>query len=263
MSLARLQLRLNTLEALRPTSAITSNGPWPTAARNLVFDTRIDPLADLGPGENHPVICVYTDEDEGKAGQARGGPPFFNTVDLCFEISVVVLVQDEADPNVYVVGEPETDGELEGSVDILEAQIKFVLLESTSPMSIKWQKFTGRRVHSPHSAPHRTSEEGIRIAKRTIKWKVEIHDDCYDPAPLTQPIGNEILPAPLESFAALLAPNSYGAKIIAGLTREPTAPVMPLAVPLETVGLNVAAHPRHTPPPATPNIVGEVDNLNE
>jgi len=76
MSLARTALRLATLEALRPTASIASDGPWPTIARKAVFDSRIDPLEDLKPGESQPVVCVYTDEDEGTSGQKAGGPPF-------------------------------------------------------------------------------------------------------------------------------------------------------------------------------------------
>src|SRR6266704_771204 len=44
MSLARTALRLATLEALRPTASIASDGPWPTIARKAVFDSRIDLL---------------------------------------------------------------------------------------------------------------------------------------------------------------------------------------------------------------------------
>lgn len=261
MSLARLALRLATIEALRPTSSIAGNGPWPTLAGIRVFDSRLDPiedLGDLGPGEDCPVVCVYTNEDEGKAAQARGGPPFFDTVDLEFEISIVVKVPSDADPTVYVVGEPLTDPELEASLDFLEAQIRFVLLYG--PTGEIWRHISKSRVHAPHSAPHRSSEEGARLAKRTMKWRVEIRDDCWDPAPATTPTGNAVLPNPLQWLAGQLASGSYGAKIIAGLAAEPTAPVMPLAVPLDTVTLTetVVAPGGVSPAP----IVAEVDNLN-
>lgn len=261
MSLARLALRLATVDALAPAALLTSNGPWPTLAGKHVYDSRIDPIEDLKPDAPQLAVAVYTEYDKGKGGQARGGPPFLQTVDLTFEISVIVKVASEADPAVFVVGEPETDAELEASIDLLEAQIRFALLYA--PAGETWRQITKSRVHDPGSLPHRTSEEGARLAKRTVTWKVEVNDDCYDPAPAVTPAGAARLPFPLQYLATALAATSYGGKIIAGLTGEPTLPVMPNAVPLASVALNVAAYQPGATPPATPNIVGEVDNLDE
>src|SRR5438105_891521 len=116
--LARTALRLATVEALRPTAAIDSDGPWPTLAGKLVFDSRIDPIDDLSPEQQRTVVCVYTDSEEGYAGQRAGGPPFKAVVDLVFEVSVVVLRAGD-DPGTFVAGCPETDAELEASLDLL------------------------------------------------------------------------------------------------------------------------------------------------
>lgn len=259
MSLARLALRLATLDALAPVALLTTGGPWPTLARKYVFDSRLDPIEDLKGNQPQQVLCVYTEHDAAKAGQQRGGPPFFKTVDLTFELSTAIKVASESDPDVFVVGEPETDAELEASLDLLEAQIAFTLLYS--PRGVIWRKITGSRVHSPTSTPHRTSEEGVRLARRVVCWKVEVNEDCFDPAPAVTPQGNARLPQPLQWLAGQLAARGYGAKIIAALAGELTLPVMPDAVPLATVGLNVAAYEPGGTPPQTPNIVGEVDNL--
>lgn len=262
MSLARLALRLATMEGLQPAGSLAADGPWPTLAGKYVFDSRIEPIEDLLPGEDRPIVCVYTEHDDGKAGQARGGPPFLLTVDLVFELSVIVKIASEGDPTTFVVGEPETDPELEASLDLLEAQIKFALL--FGPTGEIWRHISKRRVHNPRSAAHRTSEEGVRLARRTVTWKVEVNDDCFDPVPTAVPTGNEILPHPLRYLASVLPANSHGAKIIAGLIAEPTAPVMPVATPLESVTLNVSVvNPSTDLPPSAPNIVGEVDNLQD
>lgn len=242
------------LEAL-----VSFSGAFPTLAGAHVYDTRIDPLDDLDPDTQQPIVCVYTDDTEGKAGQLRGGPPFFDTIDLCFELSVVVKVPSDADPAVFVVADPETDAELEASLDLLEAQIRFVLL--FGPTGDIWRRISKRRVHTPHSTPHRSSEEGLRLARRIIKWSVEVHDDCWDPAPVMAPTGNAVLPFPLSFIATKLAAPSYGAKIIAGLVAEPTMPVMPIATPLDTVTLNESVKSPTRIAPTAPNIVAEVDNL--
>jgi hypothetical protein len=261
MSLARLALRLAAIEALRPTASLVTS-IWPTVAGKMVFDSRIDPIEDMKVDESRPVICVYTEHDAGQAGQKRGGPPFLDTIDLVFELSVVVKVAQDGDPNVFAVGEPETDAELEAVIDILEAQIKFVLLYG--PTGKIWRDISHRKVHDPRSAPHRTSEEGARLARRTMTWKVEVQDDCYDPAPPVAPTGFDVFPEPLLGLAKVLPANSYALSILKGLAADPSAPVMPVATPLETVVMNVAvANPSTDKLPAAPQIIAEVDNLQD
>jgi hypothetical protein len=250
MSLARTALRLATMEALAPTVCLNGAAPWPTLAGKHVFDSRLDPLEDLNPHESLPVVCVYTDHEEDYAGQKKGGPPFRQVVDLVFEISVVARVPSDADPQVFELAYPETDAEMEASLDLLEAQIKFVLLYH--PGGKIWQDVTGRKVTDPRSVPHRSSEEGVRLARRTVTWKVEIPEDCFDPAPIVNPTGLDRLPQKLRGVIKALAATSYGAKIGQGLALG--APVMPLAQPLGKIlsGLDLG----HT---GTPQVNLEVD----
>ena len=260
MSLARAALRLATIEALCPTAVLRADGPWPTLARKHVFDSRIDPLEDLTIGEGCPIICVYTEHDDGKAGQRRGGPPFLLTIDLVFEFSVIVKIARESDPSEVDLAYPETDPELEVSLDLIEAQIKFVLFYA--PAGQIWREVSRSRVHNPRSVVHRSSEEGAKLARRTMTWKVEVEDDEFDPAPPAALTGLAILPRPLRQVAEMLPRGSYGRKVIAGLVAEPTAPVMPIATPLETVTLNAKiADPSTGTLPSAAQIVGEIDNL--
>ncbi len=264
MSLSRLALRLATIEALAPTALVLGGeGTWPTVAGKRVFDSRQPPIEDLNPQEAGPVVCVYTDDDDAKAGQSRGGPPFLTTIDLVFELSVPLAIANDADPNTFVLADPQTDPQLEAGLDFLGAQIAFGLLYA--PAGKIWRDVCGQRVQNPRSTIHRTSEEGVRLARRTLTWRVEVNGDRFDPAPAAAPTGTMILPEPLRSVAAALPEGSYGTKIINGLIVEPTAPVMPVAVPLNTVGLDTAAMPPGAVPAAgqTPNINGEVDGLQD
>lgn len=257
-----LALRLATIEGLRPSPALLAEGPWPTLAKKYVFDSRFDPLEDLQEQEARPVIVVYTeDDDTHEAGQKRGGPPYLVCVNLVFECSVVVKAAAGADPQVFTVGFPETDAELEAALDLIAAQIYFTLLYS--PSGLIFQKVSAARVLSIGSVVHRTSEEGRRLACRTITWKVLVNgDDAYDPAPAATLAGTALLPEPLKTVAAMLPENSYGRRVIDGLVAEPTFPQMPVRVPLEQVGLNVKAHLPGAAIPPAPNIVGEVDFEN-
>jgi hypothetical protein len=259
MSLARLALRLATVEGLRPTASLTSNGPWPTIAQKYVLDSRVDPLNDVSPLEARPIVCVYTEHDEGTPGQKRGGPPFLATIDLTFELSVVVKVAKDGDPSQFVVACPETDDELEASLDLFEAQIKFALL--CGPTGEIWRSICHRRIHSPRSVPHRTSEESVRLARRTMTWRVEVNEDQFDAAPSVAPTGIAIFPEPLKRLAEQLPALGYAMKLLNGLAGEPTAPVMPTAVPLETVAMAVAIANPAGVQPAQAQIAAEVDNL--
>jgi hypothetical protein len=258
MSLSRTALRLTAMEALRPSAIVLAGtaGPWPTLAAQYVFDSRLDPIGDLKDDERRPVVVIYTDDDSGDAGQKAGGPPFKRDVDLMFEISVAAMVTD--DGATYAPGTPLTDGELEASLDLLEAQIRFSLMYA--PCGVLWRNLTGRRVTSIHSAPKRTSEESARLAMRTLRLKTTIPDDDYVAAPATALTGNDRLPEPLKSVIAALASGSYGAALGAGLA--PPAPQMPVATPLQTVTFDM--QPSAPPAPlddTKPQINFEADNL--
>jgi len=255
MSLSRTALRLATLEALRPTASIATDGPWPTLAGAAVFDSRVDPIDDMAPAERQPVVCVYTEHDEGSSSQRAGGPPFRQIVDLVLELSVVVRVDDGADPATYDAGIPETDAELEASLDLLEAQIKFALLYG--PAGALWRKVTGRKVTDPRSVPHRTSEEAVRLARRTVTWKCQVLDDCFEAAPPADPVGLDRLPQPLRGVLAELAATAYGRKI--GLGLAAVAPVMPVRTPFARADLNVKGADPSGAVPAEPNLVASVD----
>jgi len=259
--LSSLALRLAAIEGLRPTPALLADGPWPTLAKKHIYDSRIDPLEDLQEKEEWPIIVIYAEDDDShEAGQKRGGPPYLLCIDLIFECSVVVKAAADADPQIFTVGWPETDAELEAALNLISAQIYFTLFYA--PSGLIFRKVCASRVTNIRSTVHRTSEEGRRLARRTITWKVLVNgDDAYDPAPAQQLTGFALLPEPLKTVACMLPENSYGRRVIDGLIQEPTFPQMPLRVPLETVGLNVKAHLPGAAIPATPNIVGEVDDL--
>jgi hypothetical protein len=171
----------------------------------------------------------------------------------------VVVTAAAGGADDYVVGYPETDAELESDLDLLEAQIRFALFYG--PTGKLWRQLTGSKIIDLSSLPHRTSEERTRLAQRTIRMKARIPDDKYDPAPAAEPSGNDRLPEPLKSVIAALAAGSYGSKLGAGLAAK--APLMPLAVPLQSVGIDIAADGSAKDTPAAPRVTAEANNLDQ
>ena len=235
MALGRLALRLASIEALNP-GARASDAPYPTLAGRMVFDSLFDPIDDLNPANEHPIIVVSTEDDDADAkGPGGYGPPFLSTIDLGFDLSVVIMHRDNDNAD-YEPLCPQEDGELAASLDLLEAQLLFALFKG--PSGALWRKMTARRVLSYSSVPHFSGEERIRLARRTVKLKTQIADDAYDPAPLETPEGIDRLPEPLRSVVAGLVENGYGAKLGAGIAAS--APVMPQVTPLDRVTLNLS-----------------------
>jgi len=255
MGLYRTALRLATLEALRPTAQLTAQTPvWPTLAADWVFDSRIDPLEDdlIRQGKPRAAIAVYTDGDLGYGSQHRGGPPFRRVVDLCFDISQIAWQPAEGEPGQYVAGIPLTDAELEAELDRIESEIGFALLYA--PVGKIWRHLTGNMVTDPRTTPHRDSEEGARLAWRSMVWKVQVPDDAFDALPLKNPVGLNRLPQPLRGVAEQLIDTSYGVAIAQALGL--TMPTMPIAVPLKTVTIGQEIVPPGQQRTGTPNVSG-------
>jgi len=233
MGLYRTALRLATLEALRP-SALLKQGEgaeWPTLAQTRVFDSRIDPIEDLTADQHKAAIVVYTQEDLGYGSQHRGGAPFRRVVDLVFEISQIARADDDVN-NRYVAGVPQTDAELEAELDRIEFEIELALLHGPGGHVFR-QLTSGGSVTDPRSTPHRDSEEGARLAMRSLCWKVQVRDNAPELLPLTNKAGIERLPEPLRFVVKKFPESTYVAAL--GLGLGETMPMLPIATPLRTV----------------------------
>ena len=263
MSLARAALRIATVEALRPWAAAIAGGPYPTLAGRFVFDSRIDPVDDLAIAEQRPVICVYTEEDSTEKF-ALSGPQFYDqVVDLVIEMSVPASYpQAEAEP---VVAPAVTDPALEFKLDMLELQVRHILHFGASPQAVAWQRMATLPAVAIHSVPHRTSEEGIRLAYRTLRLRIKLRSaDVVPSGQLNAPTGFAAFPSPIAAFLASLPAGHYAVAIANALA--PAVPVMPVANPLTTVTLGAQVGPPAPPGtapvvPYPPNIAAAVQNM--
>lgn len=235
--LAREFLRLTALEALRPSALLASNGPWPTLAGAYVSDSRIDPIDDLNAEEKRPLIGVFT-EGTSLSKIAQAGPTFYKgEVDLVLEISVVANFSVEGE---VIVDYADTDASVEATLGVLEEQIYHAL--HFGPSGALFRQMVKLPFDEWHSTiKHRSGEESIRLAARTIRARIRVKESCYDPAPVAPPADFDRLPASLKAIAAQLGPSTYLHELALGMARM--APAMPTRVDLNTVGITAAPQP--------------------
>lgn len=254
--LARTFLRLCALEAVRPSSLLATDGPWPTMAAAHVFDSRLDPIDDLTEKERRPVIAIYT-EDDHQEKIAQAGPIFYkSTTDLTFEIAVFTLGEDDAGGG-FVAGVPHTDAEAEASLDALENQIWHAL--HFGPSGALFRKIAKGPALHWQSHAMRGSQEAVRYAARTVRAKYDVREICYQAVPDAPPTGLDRLPPALKMIAAALDGSTYLAQVIAGVAGA--APVMPTRVNLESVAATIDPRTASTPADADVEIETKIDNL--
>lgn len=230
--LDRTFLRLTVLEALRPSALLAEPSPaWPLLAGALVYDSRFDPFDDLGADEFKTAVAVYTEDDE-RERIAHDGDFYLPIAELVIELAVFGKFRAEGD--AYVVGTALADAELEAELDLLEQQV-FFQLHAELPENALFRKLGKRPFRSWRSLRGPTTEEGHRLARRTIRAQVELQSLVHDDAP-TEPLsGLARLPEPLKSIAAALSGSAYA--IAAGIAAK--APAHPVADALQTVALEI------------------------
>jgi hypothetical protein len=241
MSLSRLALRLAAVEALNPHASVLA-GPWPTLAGNLVYDSRIDPIATsvsvdaftaaMQTLESKPIVTVYTEEHETSPIEGATYPAEIEIVDLVVQLQIgargeIDFVDAEGVPQSFGGSTiPATDADAEALIDVLEAQVRR-LLDPQSPMasSALFRRVAMER-HSLHSLPERAAERGTRLAMRTLKMKFKVRATTW-PSPAAPPAsGLDALPEPLRTVAVGLAGTAAGrrlAKFAGSMTQAPRA----------------------------------------
>ncbi|WP_316215040.1 hypothetical protein [Bradyrhizobium sp. SZCCHNR2035] len=250
--LAREFLRLTALEALRPSALLPTNGPWPTIAGTYVSDSRIDPFDDLTDDEKRPLIAVFT-ENSSLSKIAQAGPSFYKgEVDLVFEISVVANFHQDGE---VIVDYADTDAAVEASLGVLEDQIYHALhFGPTGALFRQMVKLPFEEWHS--TIKHRSGEENIRLAARTVRGRIRVKEACYDPAPVSPPADFDRLPAALKAIATQLGASTYLQDLALGMARA--ASVMPTRVNLDAVAIKAAPQPGVT---GTVPVQASADNL--
>lgn len=209
------------------TMAVLTNGgaePWPTLAKDYVYDSRRDKLDDVRERMRRPVIVVRTDDDArtNRVG-SQVGPLQARSIDLLLEISVVSASKKQIPNPAYApgngqpqfiddweIGWPQTDAAIETQLDLLEYQIESVLF-GPNPWGLWWQDMPWRRADIS-STPMFTREAiAIRLAARTMRFTMLAPGECmpgwrFDHEPATP----ATLPDPLLSVFSKIATDGAG-----------------------------------------------------
>lgn len=245
-ALSRTCLRLAAVAAIRNV----------TLAGDNVFDSRIGELPTFVPGEIKPVVTVFTEEQSGDAvSHQQGGPPFRATVDLIFELAMLIAQVEDTDESQMTLATPATSSDMEASLDFLEAQIGIALFESYAGVSVAFRK-AYNRIHSSSSQRFVQPTAGDRVAMRYVTIKAEVVDNPildFDAART----GLARLPAPFSEIAAAWPLDSPEGVTAAALAAQLVQPTVPL---LKSMRVNPASNPapagaveHWTPPvPTTP-----------
>ena len=186
----RAALRLATVAAL--TGGLQE--PWPTMAKQLVYDSRNDAFSDETTEGLFPTVVVYTDRDDKPAATgstARAGAS--RSVDLRIEMAITTLARD--DEGVLIAGWPETDCDLEATLDLFEYQIEAALFGS-GPWALWWRDLFS----STGMTSERFADGGhgkVRLAARQLILNVKLAADCLPPPRASSE------PAPAASMSGL------------------------------------------------------------
>lgn len=200
MSINRMLTRMAVVSAL----SNFNNKPWPTVAGRNIFDSKIEPVEEMKADEIFPVAVVYTDYDKdhwNKGRKAHDRRVMTVTIELLV-IQAEIQVLEEDEPEVFKIECPQTDSEIETTLDIFEAQV-FRALASDHPaaelfnhLAPSYQNAVSRR--------GATVEGGQRLAARQITLELEAHRD-----PILK-----VIPPEVEKFLTVLETSGdYGIRV--------------------------------------------------
>lgn len=219
--------------------------PWPTIAKGRVFDSRIDPIQGADKTDLIPTIAVYTDDDIGDAlSMNNGGPPFRRNINLVMWLTLGQIGED-TDLGEQTIIFPQTDSQLEATLDLFEHQTRFALANFQNPWAriflLQWQHMTNWR------SERMVTEANVRLAARQLTATIEIHDDEL-PDVTTGEIAEQPLPENIQTMLNGVqqagAPRGDVAYMI-GMLKDATIPTLVKADALRSVKL-MHTHPNDT-----------------
>lgn len=171
-------------------------GTYPTLAGQRVYDSRMDPIEGLDSQELVPVVLVYTDNTDGESLSANnGGPPFRHNVNLVFELSIGMYVDEET--GVVVI---QSEPELEAMLDLFEHQVRRAISHPSwlwSRRLVEPGKDLLIRVASWDSQRYVERDASARLAARQIIARVELPQVDLDEMTTEAPASPPPIPAPL------------------------------------------------------------------
>lgn len=214
--LAAEALRLAAIEVLCPTAA-QPDGPFPTLAGRLVYDSRAMPLEDLRQDAPYtPVLSLYTPE----SGVKLRGPhasAWDTEADAWLDIVAQLAVKSTEDGVEFVDAMAGDDPEARLVLAALCAQVRRLLERSQS--GAIWRRLV-RNIEEIEYKTMALPDFGLRWHRVTIRIHCSIRDDD-----LTMDHGG--LPEPIKSVYEALPDASYAKEKLAALAAHFAAETLP------------------------------------
>lgn len=209
MSFERTALRVGMVAAL--SNAMTA--PFPTIAKNRIYDSRIDPFQGGELGDIAPIAIVYTDDDDrASLSGNNGGPPWRQTVNLVIELSMGMvgpLTDPNGEPLVDEKGKPlnlntffpvDTEPALEAALDLFEAQVERLFRQPPNVWAERLMKEPPHgvivRLENWSSKRYVEREAQYRFAARQLMISVMVPQPP-EPLVVAPPAEGEELPPPV------------------------------------------------------------------
>jgi hypothetical protein len=164
MSLLRLAVRIAAVAAIKNR----------TFAGSAVEDSAIPPLDMLAKDQPRPFIAVYTDDSEVEGESQRGLFGSAGKFDLVFEIGITAQMQFEFEDGAIkdAPGKPQTDAQMEITLDLIERQIKSALSDPSNEWGEVWRSFVSQ-VLEVKSLRGANAADGVRFAGRQLALSIK------------------------------------------------------------------------------------------
>lgn len=221
MSIYRLVARLAAVHALNN----YLQEPWPTLAGPNIFDSKIEPVEDMKFDRVFPCVVVYTDYDKDHWSKAKVAQSD-RLLSITLELLIVQARSGGGSTGSYKLDCPETDSEIETSLDALEAQILTALsagsvasdaLNYLCPGMVACVSRRGASVEGGHRLAARQMTLEMKAIRENLSGKIpaaigafldqlEQHDDYRD---RVQDI-RDFITAPVSASAAERSARAFG-----------------------------------------------------
>jgi len=152
--------------------------PYPTIAGPMIFDSKVEPIENFKVDIAYPTIVIYTDYDKNHVAH-QDLPHTSRVMTVTFELLMAVM-ELQGDPGGdYIMRTPQTDAELESSLDIMEHQLfESLRAPNSAANAFRTMAYGVENVVSRRGA---TTEGGTKIAARQVTYEAKVIQELSMP----------------------------------------------------------------------------------
>lgn len=148
-----------------------------TIAGARVFDSRVGPIApDDFAADRTPILIVRTLKERRAPRSEQNGLAAGSDDTVELQIEAIVAAHEIVGETV-TLGLPESDAELEATLDVIEHEIDVELRDGADrPAFAAWYRLA-KRIHEAESDVIVDTESGLRLGARILTYSIEVATD--------------------------------------------------------------------------------------